>query len=76
MYVGKFIGVAVAPRHLNHERLVMLIFTHLQDREIEFIFATLLFVWNILTVSMTVSTTIPLHQDPLGVDVAGLQGMQ
>ena len=36
----------------------------------------LLFVWNTLTVSMTVSTTIPLHQDPLGVDVAGLQGMQ
>ena len=25
---------------------------------------------------MTVLTTIPLHQDPLGVDVAGLQGMQ
>ena len=38
--------------------------------------AVLLFVWNTLTVSMTVSTTIPLHQDPLGVDVAGLQGMQ
>ena len=38
----------------------------------------LLFVWNTLTVSMTVSTTIPLHQDPLGrpIDVAGLQGMQ
>ena len=36
----------------------------------------LLFVWNTLPVSMTVSTTIPLHQDPLGVDVAGLQGMQ
>ena len=36
----------------------------------------LLFIWNTLTVSMTVSTTIPLHQDPLGVDVAGLQGMQ
>ena len=33
----------------------------------------LLFAWNTLTVSMTVSTTIPLHQDPLGVDVAGLQ---
>ena len=36
----------------------------------------LLFVWNTLTVSLTVSTTIPLRQDPLGVDVAGLQGMQ
>ena len=36
----------------------------------------LLFVWITLTVSMTVSTTIPLHHDPLGVDVAGLQGMQ
>ena len=29
-----------------------------------------------LIVSLTVSTTIPLHQDLLGVDVAGLQGMQ
>ena len=36
----------------------------------------LLFVWNTLTVSLTVSTTIPLHQDPLGIDVAGVQGMQ
>ena len=36
----------------------------------------LLFVWNTLIVSLTVSTTIPLHQDLLGVDVAGLQGMQ
>ena len=36
----------------------------------------LLFVWNTLTVSTTVSTTIPLHQDPLGVDATGLQGMQ
>ena len=36
----------------------------------------LLFVWNTLTFSMTVSTTIPLYQDPLGVDVAALQGMQ
>ena len=36
----------------------------------------LLFVWKTLTVSLTVPTTIPLHQDPHGVDVAGLQGMQ
>ena len=28
-----------------------------------------------LSVSLTVSTTIPLRQDPLGVDVAGIQGM-
>ena len=37
---------------------------------------TVVVVWNTLTVLMTVSTTIPLHQDPLDVDVAGLQGMQ
>ena len=36
----------------------------------------LLFVWNTLTVSPTVLITIPLRQDPLGVDVTGLQGMQ
>ena len=33
----------------------------------------LLFVWNTLTVSLTVSTTIPLHHDPLVIGVAGLQ---
>ena len=32
----------------------------------------LLFVWNTLTVSPTVSITIPLRHDPLSVDVAGL----
>ena len=32
----------------------------------------LLFIWNTLTVSLTVSTTIPLRQDALR-DVAGLQ---
>ena len=37
---------------------------------------TVVVVWNTLTVLMIVSTTIPLHQDPLDVDVAGLQGMQ
>ena len=36
----------------------------------------LLFVWNTLTVSLSVSTTILLRQDPLRVDVAGLQRMQ
>ena len=36
----------------------------------------LLFVWNTLTVSQTVSITIPLRRDPLRVDVACLQGMQ
>ena len=36
----------------------------------------LLFVWNTLTVSLIFSTTILLRQDPLGVDVAGLEGMQ
>ena len=36
----------------------------------------MLFVWNTLTVLMIVSTTIPLHQDQLDVDIAGLQGMQ
>ena len=35
MYVGKFIRVALAPRHLNHERLVMLVFSDLQDRQID-----------------------------------------
>ena len=35
MDVWKFIRVALAPRHLNHERLVMLIFTDLQDRQID-----------------------------------------
>ena len=35
----------------------------------------LLLVWNTLTVSQTVSITIPLRRDPLRVDVAGLQGM-
>ena len=39
-------------------------------------FLLLLFVWNTLTVSLAVVTIIPLHQDPLRVDVAGLQGMQ
>ena len=33
----------------------------------------LLFVWNTLTVSLTVLTTIPLHHNPLGEFVAGLQ---
>ena len=28
-------------------------------------------VWNTITVSMIVSTTIPLHHNPLGVDVVG-----
>ena len=36
----------------------------------------MLFVWNTLIVSLTVSTTILLHQDPLRLDVACLQGMQ
>ena len=31
----------------------------------------LMFVWNTLIVSLTVSTTMPLQQDPLGVNVAG-----
>ena len=32
------------------------------------------FSFGTLSVSLTVSTTIPLHQDPLGVDVAGPPG--
>ena len=46
------------------------------DLPVSYELLLLLCVWNTLTVSMTVSTTIPLHQDPLVVDVASLQGMQ
>ena len=36
----------------------------------------MLFLGNTLTVSPTVLITIPLRQGPLGVDIAGIQGMQ
>ena len=48
--------------------------TRIQHNAIEI--TMLLFVWNTLTVLLTVSTTIPLHQYPHGVDVVGIQGMQ
>ncbi len=46
------------------------------DDDADIVKLLLLFVWNTLTVAQTVSITIPLHRDPLRVDVAGLQGMQ